>query len=230
MELNPDKIVTRDAIRVTRRDAQVSPLTLKNLIFDFGGVLCNINPELTKQAFISLGLKKFDTGDSITRSKGLFEQLEVGAIEPQDFRNQLKGFFEHPVSDEQIDTAWNALLLDLPEPRVKLLESLRKNYRIFLLSNSNEIHYICYADRLHRQYGYENFDALFEKAWFSFRIGLKKPSVEIFSHVLKDAGLDPAETLFIDDTLVHVEGARHAGLHAYHLDLIQGEEITSLFR
>jgi HAD superfamily hydrolase (TIGR01509 family) len=229
MRINSDKLI-RHASRVTRHDSQASPITIKNLIFDFGGVLCNIDPDLTKQAFIKLGLKKFDTGDSITRSKGLFEQLEIGVIAPQDFRDKLRPFFEHPVSDDQIDAAWNALLLDLPEHRVRLLESLRKNYRIFLLSNSNEIHYLCYAGRLQQQYGYADFDALFEKAWFSFRIGLKKPSPEIFRFVTRDAGLDPAETLFIDDTLVHVEGARSAGLQAYHLDLLQGENIGDLFR
>ena len=202
---------------------------IRNIIFDFGGVLCNIDVERTKQAFLDLGQKRFDTGQSITRTTGLFEALETGTIGPGEFRDHVRKMFDHPVSDEEIDTAWNALLLDFPEPRVRLLEALKGRYRIFLLSNSNVIHYDSYSAQFARQYGYPNLDALFEKAWFSYRIGLKKPDREIFEFVLHDGGLDPSETLFIDDTLIHVEGARTAGLHAWHLDLAKGDEVASLF-
>jgi glucose-1-phosphatase len=207
----------------------VNPKSIKNIIFDFGGVICNIDVNLTRQAFMDLGLKKFDTGKTITGSTGLFEDLETGAVTPQHFRNELKIFFETPVTDEQLDLAWNRLLLDIPEPRISLLEEIRKHYRIFLLSNSNEIHYLCYLEQFRKQFGYSDFEALFEKAYFSFRIGLKKPSPEIYRYVLQNSRLDPSETLFIDDTLIHVEGAENAGIHAYHLAIDRGEQITDLF-
>jgi putative hydrolase of the HAD superfamily len=203
--------------------------SIKNIIFDFGGVICNIDVNLTKQAIVELGLKKFDTGNSITSSTGLFEALETGSITPERFRDELRPFFENPVTDEQLDTAWNALLLDMPEPRIRLLETLRKNYRIFLLSNSNVIHYNHYLNTFRNQYGYSDFDGLFEKAWFSFNIGLKKPSPEIFSYVLDHGRINPSETLFIDDTLVHVLGAKSVGIHGYHLDLDRKEQVTDLF-
>jgi putative hydrolase of the HAD superfamily len=222
MDLNLAKISIRHSSFVIRN-------SIKNLIFDFGGVICNIDLELTKQAFSRLGLKKFDTEQSIIKSSGLFEELETGQISPGQFRVELRNFFDHPVADQQIDAAWNALLLDIPEPRIRMLEALRQRYRIFLLSNTNEIHYQCYANQLREKYGYAGFDALFEKAWFSFRIGLKKPSTEIFRHVLSERMLNPSETLFIDDTLMHVEGARNAGIHAYHLALDQGEDVMDLF-
>jgi glucose-1-phosphatase len=222
MELNRAKIPIRNSSIVNRK-------FIKNIIFDFGGVICNIDVRLTEKAFIDLGLKKFDTGRSISDSAGLFEDIETGAISPEVFRDGLRKFFEHPVTDVQLDAAWNAMLLDIPEPRVRLLEKVREHYRIFLLSNSNEIHYNCYVQNFRKQFGHRGFEGFFEKAWFSYRIGLKKPSPDIFRYVLQDGKLDPSETLFIDDTLVHVEGARNAGIHGYHLLLDKGEQILDLF-
>lgn len=211
--------------------AILDPLpSIRAIIFDFGGVLLNIDPRRTRQAFINLGLQRFETGASVLRTSGIYEQLETGTITPDGFRAKLRSFFDRPVTDGDLDQAWNAMLLDLPEPRIRLLEALRNRYRIFLLSNSNQIHFECYERRFRDEYGYDGFDALFEKAWFSFRLGLKKPGTEIFRRVIDDAGLDPSSTLFIDDTLMHVEGARKAGLHAYHLDLEMGGEITHLFQ
>jgi putative hydrolase of the HAD superfamily len=206
-----------------------TPKSIQNLIFDFGGVICNIDAKLTEKAFIALGLKQFDTGQSIADSAGLFEKLETGTITPKQFRDELRLYFGNPVTDEQLDAAWNALLLDIPEPRIRMIEALRQNHRIFLLSNSNEIHYLKYNETFRNQYGYDGLEGLFEKAWFSFRIGLKKPGTEIFRFVLKQADLDPEQTLFIDDTLKHVEGARAAGMHAIHLDLCTGAQVTDLF-
>jgi putative hydrolase of the HAD superfamily len=206
-----------------------NPKSIKNIIFDFGGVICNIDPGLTKKAFINLGLTNFDIVASITKTSGLFENLEIGTITPEYFRSQLRQFFTNPVTDRQLDEAWNALLLDMPEERIRLLEKLRPNYRIFLLSNSNEIHYLKYVETFRNQFGYPDFNALFEKAYFSFGVGLKKPSAGIFRHVLEKSNLEPSETLFIDDTLVHVEGAENVGIHAYHLALDKGEKVTDLF-
>jgi putative hydrolase of the HAD superfamily len=205
------------------------PESFSSIIFDFGNVICNINPKLTEQAFIALGLKSFDTSLSISASKGLFEQLETGTITPEDFRDGLRRFFPTTLTNEQLDHAWNALLLDIPAPRIRLLEKLRTQYRIFLLSNSNIIHYNHYLAGFQQEYGYVGFDALFEKAWFSFDIGLKKPDLAIFEFVIAQGNLIPSETLFIDDTLQHVEGARKAGIRGYHLKASQGEQVTNLF-
>jgi FMN phosphatase YigB (HAD superfamily) len=206
-----------------------NPRAIKNIIFDFGGVICNIDFKLTEQRFIDLGLKGFDTQQGIRERDTIFGRFEEGKILPSEFRDSIRKFLIHQVSDREIDDAWNALLLDIPEARVSLLEALRKNYRIFLLSNSNEIHYIKYRQEFEDRYGYPHFDALFEKAFFSYRIMLKKPGQAIFDYVLKERGLDPSETLFIDDSIQHVEGARLAGMHALHLNLMAGEDIIDLF-
>jgi putative hydrolase of the HAD superfamily len=206
------------------------PVSITNLIFDFGGVICNIDVRRTEKRFVELGFKTNTDGSLIPASLKLFGDIESGVLSPQQFRDELKKYFSGPVTDEQIDEAWNALLLDIPEPRIRLLEELRREYRIFLLSNTNEIHYRCYLEKFRQQYGYRDFDALFEKAYFSYRIGLKKPAPEIFRYVLNDGMMEPSETLFIDDTVIHVEAARNAGIHAHLLKIEKGEEITDLFQ
>ncbi|HZX62389.1 MAG TPA: HAD-IA family hydrolase, partial [Bacteroidales bacterium] len=138
-----------------------------------------------------------------------------------------RNHYQIPPSDAAINDAWNALVVGIPEPRIRLLESIRKLYRIFLLSNSNEIHFLKYREDFQQQYGYRDFDALFKNVYFSYRLHLKKPDPKIFKWVLKENKLDPAETLFIDDTLMHVEAARELGITGYHLR--EGEELTGLF-
>jgi HAD superfamily hydrolase (TIGR01509 family) len=206
-----------------------NPKSIRNIIFDFGGVICNIDLKRTEKRFVELGFKDENYNSPDAGSKKLFGEIETGSISPQQFRDDLKKYFPGTVTDAQIDEAWNAMLLDIPEPRISLLEDLRKHYRIFLLSNTNEIHYLCYSENFRKKFGYAGFDALFVKAYFSYRIGLKKPSPEIFRYVLQDSLLDPAETLFIDDTLIHVEGAKNAGIHGCFLEIEKGEQVTDMF-
>ncbi len=204
--------------------------SIKNLIFDFGGVICNLDIHQTEKKFRELGILHPKNEESLRERDALFEKIEDGSLSSQDFRTALRKYFNHFVSDAELDEAWNALLLDIPEPRIRFLEKLNKHYRIFLLSNSNEIHYLKFLDDFTRQYGYQDFNVLFEKAYFSFQIGLKKPNKEIFDYVLKDSRLNAAETLFIDDTLKHVQAAQKTGIHAYHLKPDQGEQIVDLFK
>jgi glucose-1-phosphatase len=209
----------------------LDPASVRNIIFDFGGVICDLDIDRTKRKFREFGLAKH-TGGMTQEQAGhafdeLFEQLESGKISPDFFRQSIREYYAKPPTDQEINDAWNALLLEIPEHRVRLLEKIRADYRIFLLSNSNQIHYDFYLKRFSEQFGYPDFDALFEKAWFSFRIGMKKPDIEIFEYVLAVQGLVAAETLFIDDTLMHVKAAESIGIQGYHLKY--GEEITGLF-
>ena len=120
------------------------------------------------------------------------------------------------------------MLLDIPPERIRLLESLKIRYRIFLLSNSNEIHYHSYLSRFREKFGYEDFDSLFEKAYFSFRLKLQKPDPAIFKLVLANHSLNPVETLFIDDSPQHVEAARNLMIQGLLLD--PGTDVTLLFK
>ncbi len=198
-----------------------------NIIFDFGGVICNIDISITEKAFVDLGIRQFDKEYSVTERDNFFGSFETGKIMPHQFREILKNYFDRPVTNQQIDDAWNALLQDIPVSRIALLRKLAQQHRLFLLSNTNEIHYTKYLKELQIVHGIPGFGELFEKAYFSHQIGLRKPFREVFDFVVNDAVLDRNETLFIDDSIQHVEGARKAGLHAYHLS--EGEDITDLF-
>lgn len=199
----------------------------KNIIFDLGGVILNIDYRLTSQAFQNLGLSDFDHNYSQAKQSHLFDRLETGAVTPEQFRQELKAYFIHQVSDADLDNAWNAMLLDLPVQRIDLLKQLSKNYRLFLLSNTNIIHYKAYSAYLKQTFGKMIFHEIFEKQYLSFEIGMRKPDREIFELVLTENKLIASETIFIDDSFQHIEGAAKTGITAYHLE--PGESILELF-
>jgi len=204
---------------------------IKNIIFDFGGVVCDIDIARTEEKFAAFGLSKTADEKPGADPSNAFEALvklyETGRINSGEFRKAIQDHYLNPPAEDAIDEAWNALLIGIPEQRIQLLESLRKTYRIFLLSNSNAIHYSHYLAYFQTRFGYRDFNGLFEKSFFSFQIHLSKPGKEIFEYVLKHAELNPSETLFIDDFLVNCQGAREAGMEGYHLHA--PEEISGLF-
>ena len=207
----------------------MSPKDFKNIIFDFGGVILNLNYQLTIDAFQTLGIKNFDKSYSQLNQTNLFDQLERGEISPAIFRDGLRNVFENDVSDDELDNAWNAMLLDLPSERLKILEMLHSEKRISLLSNTNEIHIKSFESNLLKAHGLEDFSTFFDHVYYSSRTGMRKPEKRIFDLVLKEQNYNPEETLFIDDSPQHIEGARRAGLNAYHLRADQGETILDLF-
>jgi HAD superfamily hydrolase (TIGR01509 family) len=191
---------------------------IKNIIFDLGGVLINLDNKFTEKAFVELGAKNFGQYFGHGFASSFFKEYEIGKISDQQFINELKQMAELSVSDETIVKAWNALLLDFPPQRIELLKKLGKQYRIFLFSNTNAIH----MQEVERIYGstFENekLNDLFEKAYYSNVLGLRKPDVESFQHIIKENNLKPEETLFVDDALINVEGANAAGLKGYFLE------------
>lgn len=205
--------------------------SLKNIIFDFGGVICDLDIQRSVEKFKEFGPPKEEFSGDQQEQDRRFGQLvatyETGLITSRQFRESIRNHYISEPSDEAIDQAWNALLIGIPESRIRLLEDLRKTYRIFLLSNSNEIHFLKYREDFQKMYGYPDFDSLFEKVYFSYRLHLKKPDPAIFMQVLAENDLFPSESLFIDDTLMHVEAARKVGMAAYHLR--EGENVTMLF-
>ncbi len=205
-------------------------LNIKNIIFDLGGVILNIDYNLTFQEFKRLGFENFDDVFKLAKQTGLFNNLDKGLISPQEFRNEIRLLAKKPLTDQQIDKAWNSLLLDFPIPRLKVLESVHKSYRTFLLSNTNQIHCEVYNRDLQKTYGVSDLSYFFEKLYYSHEIHMIKPDREAFQIILDQNQLHPEETLFIDDTEHHVEGARAVGINAYYLKLKEGETIEGLFQ
>lgn len=190
----------------------------KNIIFDLGGVILNIDYQLTVDAFRKIGLSQFDAIYSQLAQSNLFDDFEMGKISPEKFRDQIRKKITHPLTDTEIDTAWNAMLLDLPKERIKLLEKLKQSHRIFLLSNTNAIHEKAYTADMIKQYGSNVLENHFEKVYLSHHVGMRKPQKEIFQFVVNENNLQPEETLFIDDSPQYIKGAKDAGLDAILLE------------
>ncbi len=202
-------------------------MEIKNIIFDFGGVIIDIDEQLTIDEFARLGFA--DT--SKVSGKEFFElirKFEKGIFTPDIFRNKLRDFLDISATDQEIDDAWNALLFDIPAERLEIIEQLKKNYNIFLLSNSNEIHYDLYVRDLQLRFGYNEFADLFHQAYFSFDLHLRKPELDIYEFVIYQEDLKPEETLFIDDRIENIESASKLGMQTYHL--IKPERIRDIFK
>ncbi|MBK9291618.1 MAG: HAD family phosphatase [Bacteroidetes bacterium] len=201
--------------------------TITDIIFDFGGVIIDIDPQLTIKELINLGVKDVEVFASAEFQEKVVGKLERGIITPEVFRDKVREFARLDLSDQDIDDAWNALLLDIPKERIQVIEAAKQKYGIYLLSNSNEIHYELYVRDLQLRFGYREFDQLFDKAYFSFDLHMSKPNPEIFEFVIHQHKLNPATTLFIDDTAEHIQAAAQVGLRTYHLQ--KPERLRDLF-
>ncbi len=203
-------------------------MDIENIIFDFGGVIIDIDPLLTIKELEKLGfhdIEKLKTKDFY--QKVIFK-FEKGIDTPAVFRDKLRKYLRMDLADQQLDDAWNALLYDIPEERIRIIEQVKKHYPIYLLSNSNEIHYDLFVRDLQLRFGYREFDELFDKAYFSFDLHLAKPHEEIFEFVINQHHLIPEKTLFIDDRIENIEGAHKAGLRTYHL--VSPRRIRDIFK
>jgi len=198
---------------------------IKNLIFDFGGVIINIDFNLTFNAFSELGVADVATVWKKSVASGLMADFEKGNISPGEFRKKMDEFTGLGLSEAEFDKAWNSMILDVPLERVKLIERLKKNYRIYLLSNTNKIHYDYYFSVIENS-GYKKIDDLFNRAFFSFRMGKVKPDLTIFNEVLEKERLVARETLFIDDIQENISGAEKAGIKGL---LINPGTLTEIF-
>lgn len=199
----------------------------KNIIFDLGGVILNIDYNILVKSFKSLGIENFDELFSQAHQSKLFDQYEKGQISSAEFRERIRTLCNKNLSEGQIDTAWNSMLLDLPGERLKLLQQFKKTHRTFLLSNTNEIHMIAINRYLQRTYGIPDLSDCFEKMYLSYKVGMRKPDAEIFERVLSENKLEPVETLFIEDSIQHIEAAKKLGIQTHWLQ--KGEAITNLF-
>lgn len=186
---------------------------IKNIVFDFGGVLINLDRQACIDSFKRLGL---DIGSMIGcyAQTGLFLQLERGEVSPAGFRDEIRRMSGKALSDEEIDRAWNAFLLDIPQYKLDLLAGLRKTHRVLMLSNTNIIHF-SQVRRTQFETGGRTMDDYFEKCYLSYEIGLTKPYPEVFEYMLADARILPHETLFIDDGEANIETARSMGFAVY---------------
>lgn len=191
-------------------------MAVKNIIFDLGGVIMNIDFKKTENAFAELGFTDFKQHMTQFHITPFFEDYETGKIDDAAFVKGIQEIAGRPLTETQVIAAWNALLLDFPPARLELLEKLGVTYRLFLLSNTNSLHYQGFQQTLHAQTG-KNLEDFFEKTYYSHTAHLRKPHAAIYQLVLDENNLQPAETLFIDDTASNFSGAEALGIQVLHL-------------
>jgi len=180
-------------------------MAIKNIIFDLGAVILNLDQDKTLRTFKRLGIDL----DEINMSHSLFTDFETGKIDANYFIHSLHSFLKGNASKEQIISAWNAMLLDLPEHRLSILKSLKNKYKLYLLSNTNTIH----MEAIYQEHGQNIFEGLFEKIYLSHEIGYRKPNKNCYQFVLQDANIVGSETIFIDDNKGNIRGAEEAGIN-----------------
>ncbi len=200
---------------------------IRNIIFDLGGVLFRVDYQKTILEFIRLGIQNFDRIYSQMNQQNLFDRFERGEITADEFRRKINQISSLPLSSTQIDDAWNAMLLGLPEENIRFIEKIGKSFRLFLLSNTNQVHIEKFYEMIRTENGLEHLDCYFEKIYLSHLIGARKPEAGAYEIILRENNLSAEETLFIDDSPQHVEGAKKVGLQAIWLQ--PGMKVTELF-
>jgi glucose-1-phosphatase len=199
---------------------------IRNIIFDLGGVLLNINPLLSLIELEKMSCIGKEELISRFASEHIFEKFDTGSLTPAQFRSELCRIINKNVSDTEIDRAWNILLQDFPSSRVELVQQLRKNYRVFLLSNTNSIHFEHYTAEFYEKNGF-SMEELFDRLFLSHEIGIHKPDAGIYTYVLENAQIEAAETVFIDDSLANIKAAEELGISGIHIH--NGVDVVDFF-
>lgn len=185
---------------------------IKNIIFDLGNVLYDIDEAATERALAELldPLKSYDLLEQV------IYPFDKGSISEEAFFNRLQRRTKGPAEGITLRNAWNAMLIGLPDHRLELLGTLKKDYRLFLLSNNNIVHYRYLQKQFKLQIPNIDFDSYyFDKAYYSFKIGKRKPDSDCYQFVLADANIMAQESLFIDDKIENTEAARHLGFRTH---------------
>ncbi len=190
---------------------------IQNIIFDLGEVIVDLDFSKTEKAFQKLfpslknGIYTYQTQTAI------FDELETGKISPDAFRAYLKALVNETVSNEDIDEAWNAMLINIPSRKLNLVQNLRKHYKTYVLSNTNEIHIQYLNQFLLPQHQLKLLNEVFDFVYYSHEMGIRKPNKEAFTYIIDKHKIKPSSCLFIDDKLENIETAKELGMYTWHL-------------
>ena len=192
---------------------------LPHLLFDFGGVLINIDYQRTVEAMRRLSRDGHRVEFTQAAQAELFDLFETGHLTPADFRAGLRQHYTLEATDQQLDAAWHAMLLDVPAERLAYVAALRRTgHQTALLSNTNHLHIGEINRRLAAQYGLQNGIAdCLDRVFYSQEVGLRKPGEAIFAHALREMNWRPEDVLFIEDSPQHLATARRLGLRVLPL-------------
>lgn len=199
---------------------------VKNLLFDFGGVIISLSKSNAIKRFKEIGFLDIDKYLGEYRQEGIFLEYETGKINREDFLKEFRRLGNNNASMEEIDSAWLAFLLEIPQYKYKLLRELRKKYNVLLLSNTNPSVSAWARSESFSPEG-KPIDDFFDKCYLSYEIGCAKPEKEIFDFIIKDSNIKPEETLFFDDGPSNIEAANKLGFQTYLTN--QDEDLAKVF-
>jgi len=188
---------------------------IKTIIFDFGGVLLDLDINRCIMNFKQLGVQNIEQFLNNYAQKGIFMELEKGLISAEKFRDEVRKITANNASDEEIDAAWCSFLVDVPTEKLEMLYQLRKKFRVILLSNTNAIHFPYAAEKYLKHNGLTISD-FFDKCYLSYEMKMAKPDIEIFNTLLLEENIDAANCLFLDDGIKNIEIANQLGIQTYH--------------
>ncbi|MCU4177604.1 HAD family hydrolase [Carboxylicivirga sp. N1Y90] len=177
-------------------------------LFDLGGVIIDIDPQLTIEAFSKLGYQNLGKEISQSHHDGIFKLLERGDVNEDEFVNRVASLSDKKQTSSSIINAWNQMLVRFPKERIKILEELKRKNPVYLLSNTNAIHRRHF---IHMVSGYESIEELFTEVYYSYELGCSKPEALCFEKVIEATGLNPETTLFLDDSPANIEAAQKLG-------------------
>jgi HAD superfamily hydrolase (TIGR01509 family) len=189
---------------------------IKNIVFDLGGVLMNLDVPRTIKAFKNLGIENIvnETGHNYQHS--FFYEFEIGAISENTFLQNLSNLSKLKPNKIEIKNAWNEMILDIPKNRIDFIKNLKPNYNLFLLSNTNSIHQHKFTSEFEDNFEF-SLNSLFKKAYYSHEVKIRKPDKEVFDLILNDSKLKAEETLFVDDSLPNIQSAKNTGINTFHI-------------
>ena len=199
---------------------------IENIVFDFGGVLIDLDFNRILDAFRKIGFDDIDNQLQAYEREGIFQKFELGEITANDFRIAVREKSNISLTDSDIDCLWNLMLVEIPSEKLDFILNLRNNYNVYLLSNTNSIHwnYACKKAFNYKGFGVKDF---FIKTFLSYEMHLAKPDKEIYEKMLSDAMLIPEKTLFIDDSEANCNIAKQLGIQTYHYQI--GEKLSNIF-
>ena len=199
---------------------------IRNIVFDLGGVLVDLDFKAAINGLQKAGFANVKEQLQAFDREGIFQKFELGEMTADEFRSAIRENSTVSLTDEEVDGLWNAMLLEVPREKLELILHLRGKYMVYLLSNTNSIHwdYVCKNAFNYRGFRVNDY---FEETFLSYEMHLAKPDKAIFEKVLEEANLLPEETLFIDDSEANCKAASELGIHTHHYHI--GEDLKELF-